>query len=536
MFRDELYIDFSDDGKLESCVFEIYKRCRKPEVNRTHNRYFKAGKYEGELNVKGQNHGYGVMKYQGRGRYEGDFSNGLRDGLGKYTFSNGWEYIGEFRDDKKHGRGRFVTANDSYYVGEFVKGRREGKGTLILAAEKVEYVGVFKEGKFHGQGKYTNRHGDVFNGHFVLHKFQGHGKMKYANGEEFDGNWEKGKKSHGWITYANGDSYIGDWKHDMKDGEGKLFFANGDRYEGAFRRDKMHGCGKTKFSKGDCYEGPFLEGKRSGQGTYTFSTNAKYVGYWKENERHGKGEMHYANGDTFEGIYCEGERKEGRVYFKDSKVEYNGSIQNFYIDENGRKKQAKLLTKGILNFENALGSDGWFSAPNFLRKPTIYGVECNLNDKGTPRFVSLKGLRKLMEENKDIHKEKKDVEKNKPLKGLRKDMEKNKPTVNQPFLSQPIQSRVSNTTKFSSSDSISAQSMPSADYLCEGESIGNEILPQTWSSPAAVTVSPNRPWYKLPSSPKGVSTLFDTSNDSGRPPEEISLPLSPPPLTRFITA
>jgi len=507
MFQEDVkYIRFCDNDELESCAFEIYKRCRKPEGNRTNNRDFKPGRYVGELNVKGQSHGYGAMKYKGKGRFEGEFVNGLRDGLGKYTYSNGWEYIGGFKDDKRHGRGRLVMGKDSYYVGEFVKGHKEGKGTLV-SGDTVEYDGHFKEGKFHGRGTYTNRHGNVFTGQFALHKFQGRGKMTYTNGETFVGNWEGGKKDHGRYTYTNGDSYSGDWKNDERCGKGTLSFANGDKYEGAFRRDKMHGNGKTSFSKGDCYEGPFLEGKRSGRGTYTFSTNAKYVGYWKENERHGKGEMHYANGDTFEGIYCEGERKEGRVYFTDSKVEYNGSIQNFYIDENGRKKQAKLLTKGILNFEKALKRKpglGMFSKPIFLRKPTIYGVECNLNDKGTPRFVSFK-----------------------PLKGLRKDMEKNKRTVNQPFLSQPIQSRVSNAVHFSSSDTIPSESTPSEAYLWEIDSIDNEIFPR--SSPAAV--SPNR----LPSTPRGVSTLFDTSNDSGSPPKEILIPLSPPAVRRFRT-
>ena len=191
-------------------------------------------------------------------------------------------------------------------------------------------------------------------------------------------------------------------------------------------------------------------------------------------------------------------------------------MRDFVRDKDGRKKKVSLLTKGILNFEKALKSkpkDGIFSAPNFLRKPTIYGVDCNIADEGTPRFVTFM-----------------------PLKGLRNEMEKSAPTVNQPIL----RSRVSNTTQFSSSDTISAESTPSEAYLCEGDSIDNEILPQSWSSPAT-TASPNRPWFKVPSSPKGASELFDMSdlfdklNDSGSPPEqEIPIPLSPPTLRRFI--
>ena len=40
-------------------------------------------------------------------KYEGDFKNDAKDGVGKLILSNTERYEGEFKDDKVHGIGRY---------------------------------------------------------------------------------------------------------------------------------------------------------------------------------------------------------------------------------------------------------------------------------------------------------------------------------------------------------------------------------------------------------------------------------------------
>ena len=50
-------------------------------------------------------------------------------GFGTYVFENKFfRYEGEFRDGKKHGVGKLVMKDGSFYEGEFKDGEMNGKG------------------------------------------------------------------------------------------------------------------------------------------------------------------------------------------------------------------------------------------------------------------------------------------------------------------------------------------------------------------------------------------------------------------------
>ena len=64
-----------------------------------------AGTYEGKCK-NGLAHGKGLAI--GTDRYEGQFSKGLPNGSGKYTWQNGTVYIGEWSDGERNGTGRYI--------------------------------------------------------------------------------------------------------------------------------------------------------------------------------------------------------------------------------------------------------------------------------------------------------------------------------------------------------------------------------------------------------------------------------------------
>jgi hypothetical protein len=64
-----------------------------------------AGTYEGKCK-NGLAHGKGIAT--GTDRYEGQFSKGLPNGTGKYTWQNGSVYNGEWSDGERNGIGRFI--------------------------------------------------------------------------------------------------------------------------------------------------------------------------------------------------------------------------------------------------------------------------------------------------------------------------------------------------------------------------------------------------------------------------------------------
>merc|ERR1712070_487490 len=178
----------------------------------------------------------------------------------------------------------------------------------------------------------------------------GKGKAIYANGDEFEGCYEKGKR-HGqgvykWIKMVEDEEapegvkmatdddgnkvfqskYEGEYKDNMKDGEGRMEYPDGGIYEGSWKFDKRHGDGAYWYPNGDIYSGEWKFGCKHGRGTLiNKETGAKlvgsfadgkfvkgkwvmvdstYTGAFKDNKPHGPGSFLFKNsGNRQEGDY-----------------------------------------------------------------------------------------------------------------------------------------------------------------------------------------------------------------------------------------
>ena len=98
--------------------------------------------------------------------YEGDFVDGLFEGIGTYYFKESEKtYQGQFRDGKIDGEGEMRWADGKEYWGQFKDGKEDGEGTFRYANGNL-YIGKFKQGKMDGFAifidieKQTKRHGE----------------------------------------------------------------------------------------------------------------------------------------------------------------------------------------------------------------------------------------------------------------------------------------------------------------------------------------------------------------------------------------
>ena len=86
-----------------------------------------------------------------KGKYEGFFKNGKKDGLGIYTFTNGQKYVGEFKKGIFDGLGTYTFTNGQKYVGEIKNNVIEGLGTKYYADGRIE-KGEYKNYELNGFG------------------------------------------------------------------------------------------------------------------------------------------------------------------------------------------------------------------------------------------------------------------------------------------------------------------------------------------------------------------------------------------------
>lgn len=109
------------------------------------------------------------------GRFEGEFKNGMRTGIGKQTNNNGSSYEGEFLDGDFNGQGTYRWANGRQYKGQFVKNRSHGFGVQTFS--NGTYKGYFKDDKPNGVGVRIYSPNNKYEGQWKNGLFHGIGTL-----------------------------------------------------------------------------------------------------------------------------------------------------------------------------------------------------------------------------------------------------------------------------------------------------------------------------------------------------------------------
>ncbi|PNW71801.1 hypothetical protein CHLRE_16g688650v5 [Chlamydomonas reinhardtii] len=194
--------------------------------------------------------------------YIGDIVSGKRHGFGTYQYPNSFfKYEGQWVNGEKHGLGKLSMRDGAYYEGEFVHGEIVGQGTRRFANGDT-YIGTFNMGVMHGFGVMRLGNGDTYQGPFVQNTFHGVGVYTCANGDVYEGDFAKHQRTgQGRLTYADGSLYEGGWVGGRKCGQGEATFADGSWYKGSWANDAFHGPGEWYQAATDLtYRGEFEAG------------------------------------------------------------------------------------------------------------------------------------------------------------------------------------------------------------------------------------------------------------------------------------
>mmetsp|Transcript_45779 Transcript_45779/g.71735 ORF Transcript_45779/g.71735 Transcript_45779/m.71735 type:complete len:550 (-) Transcript_45779:23-1672(-) len=197
----------------------------------------------------------------------------------------------------------------------------------------------------------------------------GEGQELVADGEEYSGEWLKGKRHGQGELFSDGLHYDGEWVHGRRHGQAYCLFRNGDMYEGQFEDDLMQGAGRMVLINGCQYEGSWAAGKMHGEGKMMYPNGDVYVGTWKEGKREGVGNYSSLNGSIYEGEFRNGKRHgrglmasqvKGKSNFKTTTIPFSTIDGEVYEGEwkHGKKSgQGTLHMKGRLSYEGSFVND-----------------------------------------------------------------------------------------------------------------------------------------------------------------------------------
>lgn len=190
-----------------------------------------------------------------------------RQGRHSSTVEDGSTYDGDYKNDQKYGKGTFTHKPDgSVYTGEWVDDKRSGQGTLKVGSGSSEVT---------VQGSWVNNTLETSSAIFCA-----------SDGATFE--------------FATIDS-------SGKVTAGKLKYKDGEIYEGAFNSSgKRHGRGVCIGSDGSKYDGEYKDDQRHGKGEYHYPDGGVFKGTWKADLPDGKGEFFDQSGKVVSGTWSKG--------------------------------------------------------------------------------------------------------------------------------------------------------------------------------------------------------------------------------------
>ena len=282
--------------------------------------------------------------------FEGEYSNGLKNGKGKEYYDNGkLKFEGEYLNGKKwngkiynkyfdhieleiksgkgRGRGREFL-NDYIFNGKYINGQKNGWGyeyyynnyEYSFSKEILKFVG-----DYYNDEKINGKEYDIYL-NLILSIENRRIKEYYRNREiKFEGEYLNGKRWNGkFYTKDNKQYEVINGSSFIKEDSGVL----SDYFQGTYVNGEKNGKGYIK--EGGCgtlCEGEYKNEKKNGYGKeYNHDYYLVYEGDFLNGEKSGKIKEYFTKDNIeliFDGEYLYNHRRRGKEY-KDGKLIYEG--------------------------------------------------------------------------------------------------------------------------------------------------------------------------------------------------------------------
>ena len=303
--------------------------------------------------------------------YDGEYTDGLRQGIGTHYYTSGDKYFGEWEYGVQTGKGVFTYVDGSIHSGYYKGGVYNGSGRFTHP-DGTKYKGNFLEGEFHGRGVLILPNGEKYDGIWENGIKCGYGKLTTRDGEEYIGEFKNNlQHGKGKVISPDGAIYDGMWDNGIKSGYGKLIWKDGVEYTGEFKNNLQHGKGKVISPDGTIYDGMWKDGDKCGYGKLIMKDGVEYIGEFKNSLQHGNGKVIELDGTVYDGIWKDGDKEKGKLTTSDGH-EYIGEFKNSLQHGNGKMtlpdgtildgiwKKGKMNGIGKLFLSNGIVYEGEF--------------------------------------------------------------------------------------------------------------------------------------------------------------------------------
>ena len=205
-------------------------------------------------------HGYGVLKYNSKSTYQGNFRFGSKHGYGEINSASGFKYAGEWKNGCQTGSAKIYYKNGDLYQGFVKSGIRNGFGELYEQSSKRSFKGTWKNGALTGEVEITSNDWE-FVGAIKDKKGRAKGKLSYIDGSNYVGELLNfTRHGIGKFTNKQGNKISGFWVDDTSVNFSTSTDTDGFQWYGTLRNLKPHGYMKVRLPNGQKYDGVWHNG------------------------------------------------------------------------------------------------------------------------------------------------------------------------------------------------------------------------------------------------------------------------------------
>jgi antitoxin component YwqK of YwqJK toxin-antitoxin module len=264
--------------------------------------------------------------------YSGRLEDGVLQGDCKLYDENGvLIYEGQVTDGIRNGSGKAYEDGVLQYDGRFTDGIYDGFGTLYEDGQ-IRYSGQYDKGKRNGNGKEYQNGELIYDGQFQSDLYEGHGKQYKDGALIYDGQFRNNLYEDRGKQYKDGTLlYDGQFQSGIYEGRGQLYRDKVLIYDGAFHAGKEEGSGAAYYypSGKISYQGTFLAGLRDGDGiAYNEDGSKLYEGGFEEDVYSGDGTLHFDGSNLLLANFSEGVPTGIVKWMKNGFLYYQGEWAN----------------------------------------------------------------------------------------------------------------------------------------------------------------------------------------------------------------
>lgn len=238
--------------------------------------------YVGFVNAEGLYHGYGRLFVSTGYEYNGNWNNGIKQGLGielyeRTNFPRRLILLCQYHSDEKNtfilhvkDLKHFINNTNLYQYAQESLGNLYQVNIDTLTSNMYYYHGYFDNNKKHGHGCLnSSRTRRNYIGEFDNDLFNGEGTLTVGDTYKYIGWFKDGKYDGKCVIYDTNYKFEGEYNHGVKKGKLHNLHLN-TIFEGVFKNNKQH-CGKLIYPNGDIYEGFLIDNLKHGRGIYTYN-------------------------------------------------------------------------------------------------------------------------------------------------------------------------------------------------------------------------------------------------------------------------